>query len=141
MFRVVNGTLNPRIALFFMIAMISSPGMFNASAAFLPSSFAMYATMLGMAAFMNWKGGLKTAQGIFWFAIGGILGWPFAIALCIPFLFEEIIFASLSNKDAFIDAIMRLVRGFVAALLVLVSCHSFTIAMHLTPTAFRVSNL
>jgi alpha-1,2-mannosyltransferase len=121
--------------------MISSPGMFNASAAFLPSSFAMYATMLGMAAFMNWKGGLKTAQGIFWFAIGGILGWPFAIALCIPFLFEEIIFASLSNKDAFIDAIMRLVRGFVAALLVLVSCHSFTIAMHLTPTAFRVSNL
>jgi alpha-1,2-mannosyltransferase len=126
MFRVVNGTLNPRIALFFMIAMISSPGMFNASAAFLPSSFAMYATMLGMAAFMNWKGGLKTAQGIFWFAIGGILGWPFAIALCIPFLFEEIIFAS---------------RGFVAALLVLVSCHSFTIAMHLTPTAFRVSNL
>lgn len=125
MFRVVSGTLNPRIALFFMMAMVFSPGMFNASAAFLPSSFAMYTTMLGMAAFMNWKGGLKTTQGIVWFAVGGILGWPFSIALCAPFLFEELIFASLSNKDAFIDAIMRFIRGFVAGLLVLVRYNLF----------------
>jgi len=121
MFRVVSGTLNPRIAMFFMMAMIFSPGMFHASAAFLPSSFAMYTTMLGMAAFMNWKGGLKTAQGIFWFAVGGVLGWPFSIALSAPFLFEEVVFASLSSKDAFIDAIMRFIRGSVAGLLVLVS--------------------
>ncbi|KAG0649148.1 Dol-P-Man:Man(8) c(2)-PP-Dol alpha-1 [Hyphodiscus hymeniophilus] len=119
MFRVINGTLNPRIALFFMMAMIFSPGMFHASAAFLPSSFAMYTTMLGMAAFMNWRGGLKTALGMFYFSIGGILGWPFAIALSAPFLLEELIFASLSSKDAFIDAFMRFVRGFVAGLLVL----------------------
>ena len=122
MFRVINNTLNPRIALFFLFANVFSPGMFHASAAFLPSSFAMYTTMLGMAAFMNWRGGLKTAQGIFYFAIGGVLGWPFAIALSAPFLFEEIIFASLSSKDAFIDAIMRFLRGFVAGLLVLVRC-------------------
>jgi alpha-1,2-mannosyltransferase len=124
MFRVINGTLNPRIALFFMMAMIFSPGMFHASASFLPSSFAMYTTMLGMAAFMNWRGGLKTALGMFYFSIGAILGWPFAIALSAPFLLEELIFASLSSKDAFIDAIMRFVRGFVAGLLVLVRHHS-----------------
>jgi alpha-1,2-mannosyltransferase len=123
MFRVVSGTLNPRIAMFLMMAMIFSPGMFHASAAFLPSSFAMYTTMLGMAAFMNWKGGLKTAQGIFWFAVGGVLGWPFSIALSAPFLFEEVVFASLSSKDAFIDAIMRFIRGSVAGLLVLVRKH------------------
>src|SRR5580700_9057342 len=34
LFRVINGTLNPRIALFFMMVMIFSPGMFHASAAF-----------------------------------------------------------------------------------------------------------
>jgi alpha-1,2-mannosyltransferase len=107
--------------MFFMMAMVFSPGMFHASAAFLPSSFAMYTTMAGMAAFMNWRGGLKTSQGIFWFAVGGILGWPFAMALCIPFLFEEVVFASLSSKEAFIDVIMRFIRGGVAALLVLVS--------------------
>lgn len=84
----------------------------------------MYTTMLGMAAFMNWRGGLKTAQGIFWFAVGGVLGWPFAIALSAPFLFEELIFATISSKDALIDAFVRFGRGIVAALLVLVSCVS-----------------
>jgi alpha-1,2-mannosyltransferase len=120
MFRVVSGTLNPRIALFFLMAMIFSPGMFHASAAFLPSSFAMYTTMLAMAAFMDWRGGLRTAQGIFWFAVGGVLGWPFAVALSAPFLFEELFFAVLSSKEALIDTIMRFIRGVVAGLLVLV---------------------
>jgi alpha-1,2-mannosyltransferase len=106
------------------MAMIFSPGMFHASASFLPSSFAMYTTMAGMAAFMNWRGGLKTAQGIFWFAVGGILGWPFSMALCLPFLFEEVVLATLSNKDAFIDTVMRFVRGIVAGILVLVSSFS-----------------
>jgi len=81
----------------------------------------MYTTMLGMAAFIAWRSGLKTAIGIFWVAVGGIIGWPFSMALSGPFLFEEIIFAFLSNKDAFIDMIMRFVRGIVAGLLVLVS--------------------
>lgn len=136
MFRVVNNTLNPRIALFFMMAMVSSPGMFHASASFLPSSFAMYMTMLGMAQFMNWRGGLKTAQGIFCFALGGILGWPFAMALSAPFLFEEVVFAIISSKDALIDTIMRFVRGIVAGLVVLVSHTVRQTGPLLTTTAF-----
>lgn len=83
----------------------------------------MYCTMLGMSSFMNWKGGLKTAWGIFWFALGGILGWPFAMALSLPFLVEEVILASLSSKDAFIDTIIRTGRGVIAGLLLLVSVH------------------
>jgi hypothetical protein len=121
MFRVINNILNPRIALFFMMALIFSPGMFHASASFLPSSFAMYTTFLGMSMFMNWRGGLKTAQGIFCFAVGGILGWPFSMALCAPFLIEETVFAFLSDKDAVIDAVMRGLRGVIAGILVLVS--------------------
>ncbi|KAH8783721.1 glycosyltransferase family 22 protein [Hyaloscypha finlandica] len=119
MFRVINNTLNPRIALFFMMALIFSPGMFHASASFLPSSFAMYTTFVGMSMFMNWRGGLKTAQGMFCFAVGGILGWPFSMALCAPFLLEETVFAFLSDKDAVIDAIMRGLRGVIAGILVL----------------------
>jgi alpha-1,2-mannosyltransferase len=135
LFRVINGTLNPRIALFFMMAMVFSPGVFHASAAFLPSSFAMYTTMLGMAAFMNWRGGLKTAQGIFFFALGGILGWPFSIALSAPFLLEEVIFASLSSKDAFIEAILRFLRGTVAGLLALVGKYFVLLICMLTEPA------
>lgn len=87
----------------------------------------MYTTMLGMAAFINWRGGLRTAQGIFWFAVGGVLGWPFSIALSAPFLFELGFFAILSSKDDLIDAIMRFIRGAVASLLVLVGRNSYSI--------------
>jgi alpha-1,2-mannosyltransferase len=141
LFRVINGTLNPRIALFFLMAMVFSPGMFHASAAFLPSSFAMYTTMLGIASFMNWRGGLKTAHGMFWFALGGILGWPFSLALSAPFLFEELFFATLSSKDALIDCVMRLLRGFVAGIIVLVRLISPHVRLYRLSNAFRLSNL
>lgn len=113
--------LNGRIGVLFLIATVTSPGNFHASAAYLPSSFAMYASMLGAAAFMNWRGGLKTAQGIFWFAVGGVLGWPFAAALCAPYVAEEAILAILSTKEQLIEAIYRVMRGVVAGLIVIVS--------------------
>ena len=116
----MSGTLNPRIGIFFIMAIILSPGNFHSSAAYLPSSFAMYMVMLGTAAFMNWRGGLRTSQAMFWFAVGGVLGWPFAAALCAPFLAEEGILAMLSDKDRFIEAIIRVMRGVVAAVLLVV---------------------
>lgn len=70
---------------------------------------------------MNWRGGLKTSWGIWWFAVGGILGWPFASALCAPFLIEEAIFAVLNYPQSFYEAVLRVGRGVVAALLLLVS--------------------
>lgn len=84
----------------------------------------MYMAMLGAASFMNWRGGLKTAQGIFWFALGGVVGWPFAAALSAPFLVEEALFAVLSDKDRFIEAILRVARGITAGLIVIVSAHA-----------------
>ncbi|KAI9784674.1 MAG: mannosyltransferase [Peltula sp. TS41687] len=74
--------------------------------------------MLGMAAFMDWRGGLKTAQGIMWFGIGGILGWPFASALAIPFLLEETALA-LIDKIAFEQFIWRVLNGVTRCLIVL----------------------
>ncbi|KAI9857459.1 MAG: mannosyltransferase [Trichoglossum hirsutum] len=98
LFSTIQRTLNPRAGLLFLLAMVFSPGMFHASAAYLPSSFAMNMVMLGMSAFMDWQGGLKTAHGIFWFAAGGILGWPFALALAVPFLLEEVVLATISGE-------------------------------------------
>lgn len=120
LFRVISITLNPRIALFYLMAMIFSPGMFRASTAFLPSSFAMYTTMLGMAAFINWRGGMKTAQGIFWYAVGGVLGWPFSVALAAPFLVEEFVLAILSSREAMASLAIRLLQGTGVSLLILV---------------------
>ena len=120
MWRSICLALNPRVGLFFIMALIFSPGNFHSSAAYLPSSFAMYMTMLGAAAFMNWRGGIKTSQGMFWFAVGGVFGWPFAIALCAPFVFEECFFALVSDKERFFEAFLRLLRGVVATLVLMV---------------------
>jgi alpha-1,2-mannosyltransferase len=121
MFRVVSITMNGRIGLFFLLATVFSPGNFHASTALLPSSFAMYMSLLGGAAFMNWTGGLKTSWGIWWFALGGILGWPFASALCVPFVLEEGIYALMSDQTALFESFMRIARGIVAAGLFIVS--------------------
>jgi alpha-1,2-mannosyltransferase len=120
MWRAICLVLNPRIGIFFIMALVTSPGNFHSSAAYLPSSFAMYMAMVGAAAFMNWRGGLKTSQGMFWFAVGGVIGWPFAAALCAPFLLEEGLFAIMSDKDALIEALVRFFRGVVAAMIVVV---------------------
>ncbi|KFY44180.1 hypothetical protein V494_01604 [Pseudogymnoascus sp. VKM F-4513 (FW-928)] len=121
LFRVISITLNPRIALFFLLAMVTSPGVFRASTAFLPSSFAMYTTMLGMAAFVNWKGGLRTAQGVFWFAVGGVMGWPFSVALALPFLVEEVVLALVNGKEAIVEVVKRGLMGVGASLLVVLT--------------------
>lgn len=124
MFQATSVTLNSRIGIFFLLITVVSPGNFHASAAYLPSSFAMCMGMLGAAAFMNWRGGLKTAQGIFWFAMAGVLGWPFSAALCLPFILEEIFLVFYGDKTARIEAILRLGRGVTAGLVVLVSLTS-----------------
>lgn len=124
MWRVICRTLNPRIGLFFILALVFSPGNFHSSTAYLPSSFAMYMVMVGAAAFMNWSGGVKTSRGMFWFAVGGVFGWPFAAALCAPFLFEEALFAVLSDQEGFFESALRVFRGIVSAgiLVVCVRC-------------------
>lgn len=119
LFAAISRTLNPRIGVMFMIAMISSPGMFHASVAYLPSSFSMYTAMLGTAAFMDWLGGLKTAKGIMWFGIGAIIGWPFAAALIAPFILEDI-YMAYRVKDRS-QAAFRYANGMLRCLVVLVS--------------------
>ncbi|RYP47147.1 hypothetical protein DL768_006757 [Monosporascus sp. mg162] len=120
-FRVISFTMNPRVGIFFMLATVLSAGNFHASTAYLPSSFAMYMSLLGAAAFMDWRGGLKTSWGIWWFAIGGILGWPFAAALCAPFMVEEGIFALMSDRNSFFESVLRIVRGILGAVLLQVA--------------------
>jgi alpha-1,2-mannosyltransferase len=118
LFAVISRTMNPRIAIIFLIVINTSTGMFHASTAYLPSTFAMYTTMLGVTAFMDWRGGLKTAQGIMWFGIGTVLGWPFAAALVLPFIAEEVIVAAVTGE--IVDTAIRFLNGTVRSFVVLV---------------------
>jgi len=113
----ISNTLNPRVGAFFFFIALTSPGMFHASISFLPSSFSMYTTMLGISAFMDWRGGLRTAQGIWAMAVGAALGWPFAAAMIIPFALEELMLAVFSEQ--FYELGRRTLDGSVRSLLVI----------------------
>lgn len=119
LFTVICRTFNPRLGIMFAIVMVSSPGMFHASVAYLPSSFAMYTVMLGMASFMDWRGGLKTGSGIMWFGIGAIIGWPFAGFLITPLLAEDLVLSSITGDVG--EIVWRLLDGVVRCFLALVS--------------------
>ena len=119
LFSVISTTFNPRMGVMFGMIMIFSPGMFHASVAYLPSSFSMYTTMMGTAAFMDWRGGLKTGTGIMWFGIGAIVGWPFSGILIAPLLGEDLALSSITGDVG--EIIWRLLDGIVRSLLFLVS--------------------
>ena len=102
----------------FMLIMLTSPGMFHASAAYLPSSFSMYTAMLGTACFMDWRGGSKTNVGIMWFGIGAIVGWPFTAVLILPFIVEELALASITKEG--IELLRRMLDGTVRSMIAVV---------------------
>lgn len=118
LFHAISRAINIRTAVIFAIAMVTSPGMFYASVAYLPSSFAMYTSMMGLAAFMDTSSGLKTSQGIMWFGIGAILGWPFAAALILPLFTDEL--AHLWRTGCVSEVANRVLGGVLRTLVIVV---------------------
>ena len=93
-----------------LFMLVANAGMWNAStgkpllcgisfgysfciSALLPSSFAMYTTMLALSyAFTppSNQDSQRTLAAVVCFTLGAVLGWPFALAIAIPFVFEEL---------------------------------------------------
>ena len=89
LFGVLARVLGPRIAALFAVVSATSTGFFHASVAYLPSSFAMYAAMLGTAASMDRGGRLRYSENVFWFSVGGFFGWPFSLAIAAPYVLDQ----------------------------------------------------
>ncbi|OXB59027.1 hypothetical protein ASZ78_007655 [Callipepla squamata] len=67
--------------------LVLSTGMFCSSAAFLPSSFCMYTTVIAMTGwYMD-----KTSVAVLGIAAGAIVGWPFSAALGLPIAFDLLV--------------------------------------------------
>ncbi|KAF8971754.1 glycosyltransferase family 22 protein [Flammula alnicola] len=93
LFRTIVERINERVGRYYFFFMLFSAGMWNASVAFLPSTFAMYTSALAFSyAFTptSTKNSRRTLAATLLFATGAIVGWPFALALAIPFVFEEL---------------------------------------------------
>ncbi|KAF9055820.1 asparagine-linked glycosylation 9 protein isoform a [Panaeolus papilionaceus] len=93
MYRTILTKINERVGRYFFFMMLFSAGMWNATTAFLPSTFAMHTFALAFsyalapASLANNK---RTLAATLLFATGAIVGWPFALAIAIPFVFEEL---------------------------------------------------
>lgn len=117
LYSAISRTLNARIGVFYLMIVAFTPGIFYASTAFLPSTFTMYTSTLGLTAFMDWQGSPKTATAIMWFGVGALLGWPFAGALIIPFVLEDWAVAIVTGD--WYNTFLRYLDGTVRCLIIL----------------------
>lgn len=72
----------------YMVFTLFATGLAHASVAYLPSSFAMFCTTIALAHLVRYAASSDievlqstAAKGLAWIAVGGILGWPFALAI------------------------------------------------------------
>jgi len=98
---IVNYT-NPYIGQFFLFGIIYCAGMSIASVAYLPSTFAMYTTMIAFAMSFQESSKKRTFFVIFFYALGGLFGWPFSAALVFPFIFEDVLLPSIKKGNKII---------------------------------------
>jgi alpha-1,2-mannosyltransferase len=110
LYRTVYEKINERVGRYLFFMLLFSTGMWNASAgilvlsyspdiplnaftALLPSSFAMYMSTFAFSyalAPSSVQNSRRTLAATLLFAAGAIVGWPFALALSIPFVYEEL---------------------------------------------------
>ncbi|KAK3828426.1 MAG: Alg9-like mannosyltransferase family-domain-containing protein [Benniella sp.] len=101
LYTAVVEEVDPRIGRYLLFALMTSAGTWIASNAFLPSTFAMYTTMLFFSQMLqppHQKSGKRTFWAIFWVGLGGLLGWPFAAAVGLPFALEELLIHSSTHS-------------------------------------------
>ncbi|PCH34041.1 glycosyltransferase family 22 protein [Wolfiporia cocos MD-104 SS10] len=93
LYRAVVDNINYRAGRYLFFMLLFNAGMWTASTAFLPSSFAMYANALAFSFVIEPTTSRNLRRTLFAtlaFATGAIVGWPFSIAVAIPFVFEEL---------------------------------------------------
>ncbi|OCH96425.1 glycosyltransferase family 22 protein [Obba rivulosa] len=93
MYRSVVERVNYRVGRYFFFMLLFNAGMWTASTAFLPSSFAMYANTLAFSYALEPASNRNLRRSLFAtlaFATGAIVGWPFSLAVALPFVFEEL---------------------------------------------------
>jgi len=93
-YRTVAENINNHVGRYLLLFMLFSTGMWSATTAFLPSTFAMHANMLAWSYAFDLPSRLndqRTMLACIFFALGALVGWPFSAALAIPFVLEEML--------------------------------------------------
>ncbi|KAK9331945.1 Alg9-like mannosyltransferase family-domain-containing protein [Lipomyces starkeyi] len=118
--------ISSRVAKLFLVFSVGAAGMFHASVTFLPSSYSMYFTMLAFSHLLDDKARYAPQRALFMFAISGILGWPFALVIAVPFLLNVIwtVFVNTQRRRT-IYGISKVIGYSLVLLVVVVAIDSF----------------
>lgn len=131
----VSRVINRRCAWFLVLILLCNAGLWSASVALLPSSFTLYTTTLALSyAFepaysksasprnISLPSSIRsrTLKATCTFALGALLGWPFAIVLAGPFVLEEIFLsgANLIRKDTRLSLVLARIQKFITSTLI-----------------------
>ncbi|KAI8987796.1 Alg9-like mannosyltransferase family-domain-containing protein [Mycotypha africana] len=93
-YRTITEEINPHVGHYVYAILFFSAGMFNASTAYLPSTFAMYCVFMAFSYALRPVSDVdnsRTYKTIFWIGLGAIGGWPFAALIGVPFAIEELL--------------------------------------------------
>ncbi|CUM67131.1 uncharacterized protein PRCAT00004821001 [Priceomyces carsonii] len=103
LFNSIKGAYSKRIAYWFLFLTSVAPGMSHAGVALLPSSFAMncvtMATSDALSSMTRKRSTYYSIRTFTWFILAGVVGWPFSMALAIPYGLYVLL--SLSFRDIF----------------------------------------
>ncbi|KAJ1881216.1 mannosyltransferase [Coemansia sp. RSA 1722] len=103
-----------RVAVWMAVGMVGMAGLWHQAVALLPSSFAMYWCMLGMAATMQVPGrGRIRTLGFCAFAVAAACGWPYAAVAAVPAAIEELLWALRSRQFRHLAVVMAVGAGTV----------------------------
>ncbi|KAI9019290.1 Alg9-like mannosyltransferase family-domain-containing protein [Phycomyces nitens] len=112
-YRTVTEEVNPHVGRYILVILFFSAGMFNASTALLPSTFAMYTTFLAYSYILRPPNHIergRTYKAVFWLGLGALVGWPFSAVVGVPFAIEEILVFgrdTTTKKDGSIVQVLR----------------------------------
>lgn len=101
-YRSVYSNINERVGRYLFFILSFNAGMWNATTAFLPSSFAMHACTLAFAYAIqpcSLQNNRRTLMATVLFALAGIVGWPFSLALAVPFVIEELFVVGIDSAE------------------------------------------
>lgn len=111
--KTLSTSFNSKVGNWFLFFTSVATGMAHAGVALLPSSLAMQTTILAtMYSLESFRGDLvpSSIQAIFSFLIGGVIGWPFALALALPFCLYSLYRSMSKLSDFFVIAIRSFSR-------------------------------
>uniref|UniRef100_A0A182NFR3 Mannosyltransferase n=1 Tax=Anopheles dirus TaxID=7168 RepID=A0A182NFR3_9DIPT len=84
LYKVMKRKCGGGVSKIWLFLQLVNAGMYISSSALLPSSFAMYATLIMLGAWLS--DDTRTAIAVT--ALCGLIGWPFAVIVSVPFVLE-----------------------------------------------------